>query len=51
MMPTPIPEVASIRHRVKAAVTMVFDEVREKALVINEKVGDLKEIATVKRMK
>lgn len=51
MMPTPIPDVGIIRHNVKAAVTTMFDDIKENTLVINEKVRNLREIETVKRTK
>lgn len=50
-MPTPIPDVGLIRHNVKAAVTMMFDVIRENTLVINKKAGNLREIQTMKRRK
>lgn len=51
MMPTLILDVGIIRHDVKATVTAIFDDIRENILVIKEKVGNLREIETMKRTK
>ena len=50
-MPTLILDVGIIRHDVKATVTAIFDDIRENILVIKEKVGNLREIETMKRTK